>query len=523
VNFNAMSPDNPEMMFGQRIIDNIPPGGVSSVYTNWKAPTDGIYIIKVEANPAVLKENTQNNAATRAIIVGQYESGKGAISGQVIDTQGGVGSGVLIRASDASGMAIGSAATDNTGFYLIPKVPVGDYQVQASSEVKAVHVADQSVSTVDFVLPIDTTPPVITPTVSGTLGNNGWYTSDVTVSWSMVDNESPITSKSGCDTSTVTTDTAGVTFTCSATSSGGTVSKSVTIQRDATAPTITGSASPAANANGWNNSAVTVSFACNDATSKIATCTPPLPQTLSGEGANQAVSGAATDNAGNSASAQVIGINIDLTLPVVSVTGVTNGAIYTIGSVPAAGCTTTDALSGVQTNATLSVTGGNSDGTGTFTASCTGAMDKAGNTGAASVTYQVNAPAPSAFTFSAFSINSLAIDQRLKTFLLLSNFTLGQGSNGINPAQETVTLTIANFATTIPAGSFRKVLGGVYAFAGKINNVSIEALITPLGGNRFGFQAAAYGANLSGTKNPVAVGLTIGDDSGITSVSAVIK
>ena len=232
-----------------------------------------------------------------------------------------------------------------------------------------------------------------------------------------------------------------------------------------------------------------------------------------------------TDRAGNtSAPSNVVTVKIDKTPPVVSVTGVTNGASYPLGSVPTAGCTTTDALSGVQTNATLSVTGGNSDGTGTFTASCTGAMDKAGNPSAASVTYQVTGTPPGTVSvFSAFSINSLVIDQRLKTLFLLSNFTLGQDSNGIDPVKETVTLTIANFTTTIPAGAFRKGPDGVYAFAGKINNVSIEALIKPLGSNRFGFQAAAYGANLSGTKNPVTVGLTIGNDQGITSGNAVIK
>ncbi len=60
------------------------------------------------------------------------------------------------------------------------------------------------------------------------------------------------------------------------------------------------------------------------------------------------------------------------------------------GSVPTAGCATSDALSGVQTNATPGVTGGDANGLGTFTASCTGATDNAGNAGATvSVTYQV--------------------------------------------------------------------------------------------------------------------------------------
>jgi hypothetical protein len=101
---------------------------------------------------------------------------------------------------------------------------------------------------------------------------------------------------------------------------------------------------------------------------------------------------------------------------------------------------------------------------------------------------------------------------------------LGPGSNGIDPTKEPVTLTMAGFTTTIPAGSFRKGSGpfGVYAFAGKIDGVSIEMLITPLGNKRFGFQAAAYGVNPSVANNSVMVGLTIGNDSGTTSVKPVI-
>ena len=137
----------------------------------------------------------------------------------------------------------------------------------------------------------------------------------------------------------------------------------------------------------------------------------------------------------------------------------------------------------------------------------------------------VNAFPPSTvITFSAFNVNPLRINQRLKTFFLLSSFTLGLGSNGIDPTKEPVIFTIAGFTATIPAGSFRKGSGpfGVYAFAGKIDGVPIEMLITPLGNRRFGFQAAAYGANLNGPTKRVKVGLTIGNDSGETSVNAII-
>jgi hypothetical protein len=93
---------------------------------------------------------------------------------------------------------------------------------------------------------IDSTPPVITPTVTGTLGNNGWYTSNVSVSWSVSDPESDISLTSGCNAQSVTADTtpAGMTFTCTATSAGGTNTQSVTIKVDKTKPTCSVTASP---------------------------------------------------------------------------------------------------------------------------------------------------------------------------------------------------------------------------------------------------------------------------------------
>lgn len=90
------------------------------------------------------------------------------------------------------------------------------------------------------------TPPQIVPQVSGTLSASGWYTSDATVSWTVTDAQTPVTSTAGCDTVVVDADTAGATYTCTATSSGGTASASVTIRRDATPPEITCAPTPEA-------------------------------------------------------------------------------------------------------------------------------------------------------------------------------------------------------------------------------------------------------------------------------------
>ncbi|MFN8469804.1 MAG: PxKF domain-containing protein [Caldilineaceae bacterium] len=83
---------------------------------------------------------------------------------------------------------------------------------------------------------VDVTPPVITPSVVGTLGSNGWFIGDVAVTWSVVDGESAVTNQVGCEAQSVTVDTGGTSFTCSASSTGGSASQSISIQRDATMP-----------------------------------------------------------------------------------------------------------------------------------------------------------------------------------------------------------------------------------------------------------------------------------------------
>ena len=86
---------------------------------------------------------------------------------------------------------------------------------------------------------LDYSPPVITPKLAGTLGNNGWYVSDVSVTWAVADPESPIDSLQGCGPATVTVDRSGRTFTCTATSFGGTGTASTVVKRDLTPPNLT--------------------------------------------------------------------------------------------------------------------------------------------------------------------------------------------------------------------------------------------------------------------------------------------
>jgi hypothetical protein len=87
----------------------------------------------------------------------------------------------------------------------------------------------------------------------------------------------------------------------------------VTVRIDLTAPSIVPHRTPAANANGWNNEPVTVTFGCGDTPSGIASCTGD--QTFEDE-VDTTVTGEAVDNAGNTATAQAT-VRIDLTAPTV--------------------------------------------------------------------------------------------------------------------------------------------------------------------------------------------------------------
>jgi VCBS repeat-containing protein len=84
----------------------------------------------------------------------------------------------------------------------------------------------------------DATAPSAQASVLGTLGRDGWFTSDVEVSWSVEDPESAVTETTGCEAVSVSEDTDGLELTCEAASSGGTTVESVTVKRDATLPVL---------------------------------------------------------------------------------------------------------------------------------------------------------------------------------------------------------------------------------------------------------------------------------------------
>jgi VCBS repeat-containing protein len=210
-------------------------------------------------------------------------------------------------------------------------------------------------------------------------------------------------------------------------------------------PVVTGSTDRAPNANGWYNAPVTITWASIEPNGAAGTPTTPPPITLSTEGANQTVTSAPScDPAGNCATGAVDGLNIDMTPPSVSVTGVTSGTTY--NQAPSPGCSTSDSLSGVATNATVAVT---NSGT-SYTATCSGATDKAGNSaGSVSVTYQV---IPNGFTTATLTdsngnpISGASVVFRSASGSVTNATTGSDGIAGVTltPGSYSVTMYYAN-------------------------------------------------------------------------------
>lgn len=134
--------------------------------------------------------------------------------------------------------------------------------------------------------PRDTTPPIISYDLSTPPNGAGWHNSPVTLTWTVSDPESSPSTQTGCDPTTVNTD-GTFTFTCSATSEGGTASQSVTIDYDVTAAVVNHVLSTPANTNGWHNADVTIDWLATDIGGSGVTA-DPADTVATTEGANVA-------------------------------------------------------------------------------------------------------------------------------------------------------------------------------------------------------------------------------------------
>ncbi|MBI1920160.1 MAG: PxKF domain-containing protein [Geobacter sp.] len=294
-------------------------------------------------------------------------------------------------------------------------------------------------ATTSVIINIDKTLPTITATVTPQPDANGWNSTDVTVSFTCSDNLSAFTP---CPSPvTVTTEGAGQVITGTVTDQAGNIATaSVTVNIDKSAPTISASINPVPNEAGWNNTDVTVSFDCADSGAGIAACTSPVTVTM--EGQDQIITGRAIDKVGKTAEVPVT-LNIDKTPPVITISGVEDGAVYTPCNVPVPSYSVTDSSSRVSSqNSTL--TGGNANGTGAFIYTVT-ASDNAGNIITRSVYYKVE------YSFGGFEAPVTLLKPFKQGSTVPVKLTIADGcENSISTA--IVTLTLQLYSGETPVG-----------------------------------------------------------------------
>lgn len=229
----------------------------------------------------------------------------------------------------------------------------------------------------------DLTTPVVDYTLTGPVGDNGWYVGDVALRWSIEDPETPYTIQSGCIDQVFATDTSGSSASCQVRSLGGFGTNAVYIRRDTMPPVVQAAATTAPNAEGWYRQDVTVRYTCSDSGSQLADpC--PFQQLLTAQGAGIASTAQSVrDKAGLVGHANIVRVNIDKTAPVISVT--MPPATVLLNATHDLQFSVSDPLSGVLSQG---CTAFDTSTVGTRAVTCT-ATDRAGNTTIRSGTYRV--------------------------------------------------------------------------------------------------------------------------------------
>lgn len=292
----------------------------------------------------------------------------------------------------------------------------------------------------------DVTPPDVWGTAASAPNAEGWYDDDVAIAWEASDasgtapNPRPsVASTEGADILYSSDETCDAAGNCST----GTIRLSI----DKTPPTVAATVEQLPNAHGWHRADVVVTFACEDALSGVATC--PAPVTLSGEGADQEVTGTAVDAAGNAATVTLSGIDIDHSGPAITAeltTAPNANGWYASG--PEVTFTCSDALSGIDSCSPPVTIGGE----GTALSATGQAVDRAGNA-------------------SSVTISGISVDTTPPVVAYA-------GNAGTYSADDTVaiTCTATDELSGISSSVCADVRGPAYTFAVGTNAFSSEAV-----------------------------------------------
>jgi len=196
---------------------------------------------------------------------------------------------------------------------------------EGNAVTTTITIADIAGNTASFTTPafkIDKTPPTITARRETPPNANGWNNTDVLCSYTASDALSGLPAGLAAGTFTFTAEGSHQSHTFTVTDlAGNSASVAITgVNIDRTPPVVSfPSTSPTPNANGWNNTDVTVAYTIADALSGLSATTPPAGQVvITGEGMRLSVAVTAEDLAGNALVVPTPPVNIDRTPPLIA-------------------------------------------------------------------------------------------------------------------------------------------------------------------------------------------------------------
>jgi hypothetical protein len=133
----------------------------------------------------------------------------------------------------------------------------------------------------------------------------------------------------------------------------------------------------------------------------------------------------------------------------------------------------------------------------------------------------IGAPVTSFGTFSPI----VGIDRNGKKPARLqagAAFSLGEGSDGLSPATEDITLSVNGYSLTVPAGEVGDLGNGRYAYVGTISGAQVVLALKEVRPLNYLIGVQVLDSGLPPLANPLQVALTIGNDTGAAQISAKI-
>lgn len=473
--------------------------GVLSVVSTAAFPASGSLQVATSTGTAVLSYTGTSSGTSGSSFTGvTLTSGSGTLA-----------TGAAVSSTDTQPVV--ESATTIVGE--TPSLPTGAYDVAVMNPD-----GQGAIVAGGFTYPVDTSAPSIAAT-----GNSGaytfgtWSTGPVTVGLSATDTQSGVASityalsgaqtggatVAGANTSVTVSAQGTTTVTYSATDNAGNSTPpplpSAVVKIDSIAPSLSASASAgsAAYVSGTStNQSVVVTFTCADSGSGVgsltytsnagavsASGTNPLAVTVSNTspGTNLYVTGTCTDAAGNVTTTTFSGINIVLTVPVITASASAGGAPYVAGTwtnqiVTVSFTCTAVSLSQPIVSLTSPVQVSSETSDGSVTGTC---EDSVGNVASVTFTPIKIDTAPPVITTSASTTNNngQTVPYSAGTWTNHSvtvTFTCqdtGNIQSGVTTAQQTQSVTI-----TTP-GDTSGVTGNCVDLAG---NAAVQAFFGPI-------------------------------------------